>query len=245
MMPAIHNYEYDVVHKYGRNPNGSLGTEAAITADGALFFASAATTVRIKAGGNVNDTANGSGAREVTVIGVDADGLEIREAIATNGASASAATTLAFFRIYRAYVSKSGTYLTSGVGTQGTNQADIVIEDSGGSNDWITITQYEGQSQHGAFYIPAGKMGYLVAATTTISGAKEADVLMYIRTDARNTSAPVSARRLQLYLDGVVGESLYSPKNPQLLGTDCDVWFTFIPTANGTEASVDFEIVMT
>lgn len=82
-------------------------------------------------------------------------------------------------------------------------------------------------------------------ATTTISGAKEADVLMYVRTNARNTTAPVAARRLQLYLDGVVGESMYSPKNPQWVGVDCDVWFTYIPTANGTEASVDFEILMT
>lgn len=230
-MPAINNYLFD--------------TEAAITADGALFFPSAASTVRIKAGGNVNDTANGSGAREVTVIGVDANGLEISEAIATNGASASADTTLAFFRIVRAYVSKSGTYLTSGVSSQGTNQADIVIEDSGGSNDWITITQYEGQSQHGAFYIPANKVGYLVGAIITISGTKEADVLMYIRPDACNTSPPVSARRLKLYLDGVIGEATYPPGNPQYIGSDCDVWFNFIPTANGTEGSVDFEILLT
>lgn len=159
-MPAINNYQYDVVHKYGRNPSGVLNTETAITADGALFFPSAASTVRIKAGGSVNDTANGSGAREVTVIGVDGDGLEISEAIATNGASASAATTLEFFRIYRAYVSKSGTYLTSGVGTQGTNQADIVVEDSGGSNDWSPSRNMRGNRSTARFtFRPIRRVG--------------------------------------------------------------------------------------
>lgn len=236
---------YSVIHKYGRNANMTNGTEVAITSDGAIPFLSSATTVRIKAGGNAADTADGAGAREVTVQGSDENGEFISEAIATNGASASSATTATFFRVYRAYVSSQGTYLTDGLATNGANQADIVIEDSGGTTDLITISQYEGQTQYAAYHIPSDKTGYLADLTATVSSNKEADVIMWARGNATSdTTVPVPAKRLKLYLDGVVGESQFHPTAPQLIGSDCDVWFTGIATAAGTECSVDFEILL-
>ena len=49
--------------------------------------------LRIRAGGNAADTATGSGARSVRLSGLDADGAEIVETIATAGAGASALST--------------------------------------------------------------------------------------------------------------------------------------------------------
>lgn len=92
--------------------------------------------MRIKAGGNAADTAAGAGAREVTLIGLDASGNVVTEAIATNGISASSATTNSFIRLYRAYVSASGTYATAAAGS---HTAAIVIENSAGGTDWLTI----------------------------------------------------------------------------------------------------------
>ena len=235
---------YSLIHKYGRNSNLPNGTEATITSDGVINFLSAATTIRIKAGGDANDTAAGTGAREVTVIGSNSDGETISEAIATAGAGASSNTTASFFRVYRAYVSATGTYVATGLSTTGQNQDDIVIENSGGGTDLITINQYEGQSQFGCYHIPSDKTGYLLSVVATVSSNKESDIKMYLRDNATDTSAPVSARRLKLYLDGVVGEATYKPHAPQLIGSNCDVWFTGIATALGTEASIDFEILL-
>jgi hypothetical protein len=78
----------------------------------------------------------------------------------------------------------------------------------------------------------------------TVSSNKEADILMYARDNATNTTVPVSPKRLKLYLDGVVGETHYKPVSPQRIGSDCDVWFTAKATALGTEASIDFEILL-
>ena len=93
-----------IVHKYGRNdalPNGSW--EGILQVAAQFPWLTAATTVRIKAGGNAADDGTvsplGAGALEVTVQGLNAAGAEVTEAITTNGASASTSTTTEFFRV--------------------------------------------------------------------------------------------------------------------------------------------------
>ena len=123
---------FSMLHKFGRNdgvPNGSwefinlLGFTA--------WPLSAATTVRVKLG-NANDTADGTGAREITVKGIDSNFNEITEAIATAGTSASSNTSASFWRIHRAWVSACGTYGAA-------NTAAVVIENGAGGTDLIQI----------------------------------------------------------------------------------------------------------
>ena len=97
-----------VVHKFGRNP--SVGAAKEIISTLATYWQPiAAETVRVKAGGNANDTAAGSGCREITIEGLDGSWAEASEAEATAGASASTATTTTFIRVFRAYCSSMGT----------------------------------------------------------------------------------------------------------------------------------------
>ncbi|GAG84533.1 unnamed protein product, partial [marine sediment metagenome] len=125
-------------------------------------FRQSAVAMRVKAGGNAADDTAGNGAREVTIQGIDSNFAELSEAVATAGASASAATSATFWRVHRAWVSASGTYTAA-------NTANIVIEDSGSGADFLTITAEEGQSQIAGFTIPAGKTGYLVSVHVTVS----------------------------------------------------------------------------
>jgi len=118
--------KHSVVQIFGRNDSG--GTSFVPIALGGVYQmpqVAGATTLRIKAGGNANDTAAGTGAREVTVVVLDETGAQITETIATAGASASAATTVTAMRLLEAFVSKSGTYATGSVGS---HADDIVIE---------------------------------------------------------------------------------------------------------------------
>ena len=235
---------WSVVHKYGRNPNGANSTEDTVNDLGEMQFPTAASTMRIKAGGNAADDASGAGAREVTIQGVGASGEFISEAVATAGASASSSTTASFLRVFRAFVSASGTYATTGTGTGGTNQGAITIENTAGDTDFIRIAANEGQTQYAGYTIPADKTGYLKSATITVDSTKVADVLFYTRADITNTTAPVAARRLKLYFDGVAGLLSFKPETPIRLGSGMDTWWTFIPTANGTECAVDYEIIL-
>jgi len=230
---------HSLVHKFGRNdavPNGSWAFVNLL-----IFTAwplSAATTVRIKAGGNAADTAAGAGAQEVTVQGIDSTLAELSETIATAGASASSATTASFWRVHRAWVSSVGTYGAA-------NTAAITIENSGGGTDLIEIAAGEGQTQFAGWSVPTGKTAYLRSITVTVDAGKAADIRLFTRADYNDAADPMKSKRLRLYFDGVLGVLNYTPASP--LGGFAaltDIWFEANGSGAQTEVSVDFELLV-
>lgn len=230
---------HSIMHKFGRNDAVPNGTWAFINLLGFTAWPlSAATTVRIKAGGNVADVAGGAGATEVTVQGLDDSFNEVEETIATNGSSVSLATATSFWRVYRAWVSGVGTYGAA-------NTANIDFENSGGGTDLIRIAADEGQTQFGGFTIPVNKKGYLLSVIITVDAAKAADIRMYQRENIDDVVAPMSPKRLQTYWDGALGVLLFSPHSPQVLAGKTDIWFEARGSSgSGTEVSVDFEVLL-
>lgn len=229
--------------KFGRNstvPNGSF--ELVSQLSGATAFRTTATTVRVKAGGNAADTAAGVGAQEVTVVGIASDLTETEETIATAGASASGATTVSFWRVYRAWVSAFGARATN----PAANTGNIVIEDSGAAADMIMIAAGEGQSQYGAYAIPTAKTGYLLSVNVTADASKAADFRVFTREDLNDIAAPYAAQRLQLYADGILGhEDLYAPPGPGIvIPALTDIWIEAEGGGAGTEVSCNFEILL-
>ena len=230
---------HSLVHKYGRNdavPNAAW--EHVSLLSGATSFRSSAITMRIKAGGNAADTAAGAGAQEVTITGMDSNLAEVSEAIVTNGAGASTATSATFWRVYRAWVSAVGTY---GVA----NTAAITIEDSGGAADMIMIAAGEGQTQYAGYAVPTGKTAYLLSAFMTVDAAKAADLKMMTRLALNDTAAPMSSARLRLHFDGVLGSLAYKPVSPGGgIAGPADIWWEAYGAGAGTEVSVDFELLL-
>lgn len=232
---------YSIVHKFGRNdsvPNGQWEL-VSLLSDGSGLFMESPSTVRIKAGGNAADTANGLGAREITIIGINDTLEESIETIATSGAGASASTTNNFWRVHRSYLSEVGVYGSA-------NSGNIIIEDSGGINDLIMIAAEEGQSQYGAYSIPLGKTGYLLDVHLTTDANKAADFRLYTRENFTNVSSPISPKRLRLYWDGILGQTeAYSPKSPGLiLPALTDIWVEAEGGGAGTEVSINLEIML-
>lgn len=228
-----------LVHKFGRNdavPNASFELVSMLSA--ATTFLSAATKVRIKAGGNINDTVLGTGAREVTVQGIASDLTETSEAIATAGASASTATTASFWRVYRAWVSSAGAY-------GGSNTGDVTIEDSGGSADINIIKAGEGQTQFASYSIPTAKTGYLLSVHVTVDTTQEADIRVFTRESLNDAAVPMPAKRLKLYWDGIKEAFTYTPRSPELvLPALTDIWVEAQGAGGATQISVDFEILL-
>lgn len=227
---------HSLVHKFGRNqavPNGSFEMVSLLSIPTA--FLSAATTVRIKAGGDAADTAAGAGARSVFVQGIDDNLAVLTEEIATAGASASSVTTALFWRVFRAWTT-SGTYGTA-------NTAAITIENGTGGTDLLVIGLEEGQSQHGSYTIPLAHTGYLLSATLTVDSNKPADIKLVMRESFNDTSAPMPSSRLKIYWDGVVGELIFTPRTPgPAIPALTDVWWEAEGSGAITEVSVDFEI---
>lgn len=227
------------VHKFGRNaavPNGSWEFVTLLGQTGHVL--SAATAVRIKSGGDAADTAAGNGAREITVQGIDDSFNEISVTIATNGASASTATTELFWRVHRAWVSSCGTYGAA-------NTAAITIENGTGGTDIMQMGIEEGQSQDCVWSVPTGKTAYLVSLNINVDASKPADIRLFTRNDLDDTTAPMKSKRLKKYFDGVQGPFTYKPRgiNTSILGKG-DIWVEAQGSGAGTEVSVDMEILV-
>jgi hypothetical protein len=179
--------------RFGRNTAIS-STYTPVTRSG--FYrtpqAGSATTLRLKAGGNANDTAAGSGARQITLVGLDATGNVITETLATAGASASAATTKSFMRLTEAFVSASGTYASQSAGSHAGN---ITIENGSGGTDWALIadgTLGKSQAEIAVHTTPRDRAAVVQGITLSSDSDKKANIVMFKRENILQTAAPYS-----------------------------------------------------
>ena len=110
-----------IYHKFGRNPNIPDGSwEFVSNLSGQIQLLQTPSQVRLD-GSAGSDSAAGSGAREVTIEGID-DNLDlVTEALATNGSGQSSPSVNSYWRVFRAFVSECGTY-------GGANDGNIDIE---------------------------------------------------------------------------------------------------------------------
>ena len=236
------NTDRSVISKFGESIGVGTGYEP--VAIGQVYQtpqASGATALRVKAG-NTNDTAAGSGAREVTLEGLDETGAFVTEALATAGTSASSVTTTTWLRVFRAFVSASGTYATAAAGS---HAAAIVIETTGGTV-WATIDATgfpKGQSQIGVYTIPLGKVGYVreYHLSVSTSGAKTVDFIMFQRQNILEASPPYSGMRAIHELLGIGSSVDFEYKIPVKLPALTDFGF-MAKGASTPDASVEFTI---
>ena len=238
---------HSIVQKFGRNP--LTGTSfVPITSIGVYRTpqVAGATTLRVKAGGNANDTAAGSGAQEITLQGLDETGAEVTEILATAGVSASLSTTATFIRFYRAWVSKSGSYADM---VTPSHTATITIEDTASTQDWGTIDLNgfaSSQTYIGAYTIPLGKKGYLLSGKLRLDTTKVVDGIFFKRENILETVAPYTAMRAMLELTGL--DSLgyqFDPKSSGgALPALTDIGFMAKVATGTADVSVEMEILL-
>ena len=118
-----------------------------------IYPQSAATLSVVSA--STNDSATGTGARKVTVTGLDSAFLDISEEVTMTGAS-SVGTTNSFFRVNFALVTEIGTY-------GGSNLGDITITHTSSGHTVSFIGTGDGESHIAVFSIAAGKTGLMRA----------------------------------------------------------------------------------
>lgn len=228
------------VYKFGLNPDIAGAAETVDYAGGTYAgWITAASAVRVKAGGNAADTAAGAGARKIIVSGLDQNWAEAQEEITLAGASASAATTTTFIRVYRAYITDVGAY-------GGLNTGAITVETTGG-----TVVAYiqagAGQTQFSGYTIPAGYTGWLGAAVINVDPANTARVSMWQRRNADTVAAPYTGARLVYRLENVSGYISDSLIAHIPFPAKTDVWWTAAKQTGGgnTSVSINFDIILT
>ena len=182
------NTEFEIIHKFGRNIN--VGTTAVPIATSGFYQVPTAAVTLEAISSDANDTAAGTGARIITVLGLDGNFAEIEEDISMNGVSASSATTNSFIRVFRAFVKESGTYASQ---TAGSHQGDITIRASGGGATYATIDTVgfpRGQTQIAAYTVPAGKEAFVKNIFIHVDSNKSMNVLFFQRAKADDVSSP-------------------------------------------------------
>lgn len=242
-----------VIKKFGRN--SAVGTSYVPITNGGIYRtpqSGAATALRIASGGDAQDDASGTGARSITLEGLDQSWNSVTEAVTTAGASASSATTATFTRLFRAYLTPStgsGTYADASTGS---HAAAITIEaDATGGPTWasIDVTDFpKSQSEIGVYSVPTGYTAYVFLDDITIeTNGKTCDLQFFWRANADETSAPYSAMRVQAEFIGLTpGKTDLSGKNVPFgpyVGP-CDIGFMGKVDTGTGGISVEFEIYL-
>ena len=243
--------DYDIEHKFGRNESmGSNFEPCSINGVYRTPQIGSATPLRIAAGGDANDTAAGTGAREITVQYLDTNMIIQTETLVTDGASASSYTSGNVFRLLRFFVSASGNYSDASTGFG--HVGNITLEDSS-SNVWGAIDSTgiaRGQSQIGVWTVPSQFNGYEVNEVyvseyfLTADGNKNVDFILFSRGNADETAPPYSSARIvreHALVSGGLPQTPSVPLGPYLPGTDIG-WM--VKSASSASATVDTEFVI-
>ncbi len=225
------------VVKFGRN--AAVGaTQEDIWETGGTYtgFLTAASAVRIRAGGNAADDAAGAGARSIEVEGLDQNWNVAKETITTAGASASTATTTTFIRVYRVCVVDVGTYT-------GTNTGTISVETTGGAL-MATVEAGLGQTQMAIYTVPAGKTAYVASLSIYVDSNKTAQVYLWQRQNADDVSAPFTGKRIWRPFDGVSGPVDGPVAFPYVFPAKTDIWASGIGPSGGAGIAVEMHIAL-
>jgi hypothetical protein len=156
-------WHYDV-HKFGFNSDIDDSLET-VWAQGGLYSYLAAATQLSVSSSSTNDTSAGTGARTVTLSGLDADYNEISETITLNGQTA-VTTTNSYLRIFRMVVNSAG----SGGENAGVIYAGTGTVTSGvPANKYATIAIGDNQTLMALWTVPANHTAYLLQTDVTVA----------------------------------------------------------------------------
>lgn len=230
---------------FGRNTDVGTGAFEPVS-QGGIFWTpqvGGATTLEVVSD-DANDTAAGSGAREITIVGINASGAVVTDTLATAGTSDSSATSNSYIRLLKAYVSKSGTYATSSAAS---HAGKITIKTTGNTTvAEISDTNFpRGSTQIGVYTIPSGKKGFIEYMSITVDSNKTANIAMFKRGNILETAAPYTGMEVVAEFPGVAGFAEFNPASPiNDFEGPCDIGFMALGLGQAADVSVGFELIL-
>jgi hypothetical protein len=231
----------DSIHRFGNNPDVPNGVfERIWSQSGAFVFPTTTEAFRVRAGGNVNDTSAGTGARTVQIVYLDGSGNLQQEQLTLAGASASASTTGSGRRIIRAWVDSVGVI-------EGSNIGDIIIENETSAQEVGFIATDFGQTQTSMYTVPVGFTAFLtrIELNIAVGTNRDADVRFWQRNNAYVTTAPFGARRIVRQWLAVQGNIIAEYDSPFEFEELTDIWFEAKGNGAGTSIEVDYDLILT
>ena len=238
---------HSLVHKFGRN--SAVSTTLVPVCDGGFYrtpVPSAAVTLAVISD-DANDTAAGTGAREVTLVYLDATGSQQTGTIATNGLTESTGTITGVWRLLRAWISSSGTYASQ---TAASQNGTITIRVASAGATWGSIPEVGttgfavGQSLIGCYTVPLGKTAYILSSILTVDSNKTADLYFFKRENSLDESSPYSGvLRIQNVYTGIVGVHEITHTTHESYPALTDMGWMAV-AASAADVSAEFELLL-
>lgn len=195
---------------------------------------------------SANDTSAGTGARTVTVTGLNASWAEVSQTITMNGITAVAIPT-ALIRLTKIEVTTSGTYASM---SGGSHTGTITVRGAGGGATWGTIDATNwpaGVSSIGCYTVPTGKSAYIVWKTINTDSSKVVDSRFFIRPHADIVAAPYTGIMKQMELEAnLTSESVHLPRAPigPFVGP-CDMGYIAKTSSGSAVVTCEFQLLLT
>ena len=231
-----------IVHKFGHNEG--IGTTYVPISDDGIYQTPTSLTSLELVSSDANDSSAGTGARTVIVEGIGENWEEVSETVTLNGITAVALTT-DFLRVYRMYVETSGTYATQSAGS---HVGILTLRVAGAGAEWASIQVSGfplGQTEIGAYTVPAGKVAFIRSVHIHVDSAKAVDITAFRRDGADAVVAPFSPMRTWGQYHGVAGATDLKFEAPVGPFPACsDIGFMGKVASGTGSALVDFEILL-
>ncbi len=214
-----------VKHIFGINSAVGTSFEDIWVVGGDLNFLTSATIVETSSG-DADDTVAGTGARVVTIFGLDSTGAEISEDINMNGETVVQSSN-SYLRINKVVVKECGTY-------GGCNFDDITTQVTGGGSILARISGAEtidtatyglGVSQLGLYSVPLNKTAFLTRLKVNSDSSKVVEIYVYCRSRIEDNSAPMSPRFLLWSNTSLIGADEIIFDSYIAIPHKSDIWF--------------------
>jgi hypothetical protein len=185
--------------KFGVNETVGTSYEPIWGNSGAYTFPTTAEGFRVQAGGNINDTSGGTGARTIEITYLDNTWTETIETLTLAGASASASTSKTGYRVNRVRVMTSGTY-------HGANTGIITIENDVTNQVVAEIPADTGITEQMVYTVPLGKTMYIKHIDISVGASDSCDVHLVSFPNSDDFSAPYDrVKRIEWQIEDFSG----------------------------------------
>lgn len=235
---------HSLVHKFGRN--SAVGTTLVPVSSGAVYQTpTAAASLEIVSSSSA-DSAAGAGARSVYIEGLDANFAVQSETVNMSGATPVALANT-YLRVYRAYVTSSGSYANA---TTPSQVGTITLRVASAGATWLTLPTIDtsfgaGQSNIGAYTVPAGKTAYILSQSMSVDSTKTANLYFFQRTNADDVTTPYSgAMRVQNVYVGIAGPVSFTHRTAESYPAKTDIGWLAKVSSGTADVSVEFELLL-
>lgn len=235
---------HSIINKFGRNP--AVGTTLShISISGEYQTPESPQSLEILSSSSL-DTIGGTGGQQVIVIGLDGNFNEINETVNLSGTT-PVPLNKQFMRVYRMYVTQSGSYVTTAVSS---HNGVLTLRNAGAGVTWVQIETIGGfgigQSQIGTYSIPAGHTAFLLSKSFSVEANRPAAMYFFKRDQADDVTAPYRGiMRLFEQNDGIaVPFNLQTPAPINTFPEKTEVGFFAVAQSGTASVSAEFQLLL-